>query len=89
METRLYPKLSRSYLQASETECRCERSCLLSNHGMTLRSLNKGPEGVSYFLSRIPLAYRFCKLITCWTCGFGLLHVPKTITPVVNYMLDK
>ena len=46
---------------------------------MTLRSLNKGPEGVSHFLSRITLAHRFCKLITSWTCGFGLLLVPKTI----------
>ena len=27
--------------------------------GMTLRSLKKGPEGVSHFLSRITLAHRF------------------------------
>ena len=32
---------------------------VLSNHGMTLRSLNKGPDGVSHFLSRITLAHRF------------------------------
>ena len=51
----------------------------------TLRSLNKGPAGVSHFLSRITLAHRFCRLITSWTCGFGLLNVPKTITPVVQY----
>ena len=30
---------------------------------------NKGPEGVSHFLSRITLAHRFCKLIASWTCG--------------------
>ena len=53
---------------------------LLSNHGMTLRSPNKGPEAVSHFLSTITLTHRFCKLIT--SC---LLHVPQTITPVVKY----
>ena len=84
----IFPKRSIILWTKGRPGSRTRASCLLSNHGMTLRSLDKGPEGVSHFLSRITLAHRFCKLITSWTHGL-FASCPQTTTPVVKYYWDQ
>ena len=74
-----YPKLSRSNLQASGRDVSAFLSFIKSWHDVKVSKYRSLGQGVSHFLFRITLAHRFCKLITSWRCGFGLLHVPKTI----------
>ena len=54
--------------------------------GMTLRSLNKGPEGVSHFLSMITLGYRFRKLITSLTVPIKS-HLCLTCQKKASFMI--